>query len=45
MTEKNEYSDKPVGVVGSGSFGITICNLLAENVDEIMLYARRPEVF
>ena len=45
MTEKNEYSDKPVGVVGSGSFGITICNLLAENVNEILLYARRPEVF
>lgn len=33
-----------VGVVGSGSFGMAIANLLAENVD-ILLYVRRKEVF
>jgi glycerol-3-phosphate dehydrogenase (NAD(P)+) len=35
--------NKAVGVVGSGSFGISIANLLAENVHEILLYARRAE--
>lgn len=36
--------DSLIGVVGSGSFGIAIANLLAENVD-VMLYARREEVY
>lgn len=34
---------RPVGVLGSGSFGIAIANLLAENVD-VLLYSRREEV-
>lgn len=33
----------PVGIVGSGSFGRAIANLLAENVD-VLIYARREEV-
>jgi len=33
----------PVGIIGSGSFGMAIANLLAENVD-VLLYARREEV-
>lgn len=32
-----------VGVVGAGSFGMAIADLLAENVD-VLLYARRAEV-
>ena len=34
---------KKVGVVGAGSFGSVIANLLAENTS-VLLYARRPEV-
>lgn len=34
---------KPVGVVGAGSFGTVVANLLAENAP-VRLYARRPEV-
>ena len=33
----------PVGIIGSGSFGMAIANLLAANVD-VLLYARREEV-
>lgn len=40
--EKSEQK-KPVGIIGSGSFGMAIANLLAENVD-VLLYARREEV-
>ncbi len=36
-------SNKPVGVVGAGSFGSAIANLLAKNTD-VILYARNPEV-
>jgi len=36
-------SEKPVGVVGAGSFGTAIANLLAHNVD-VLLYSRNPEV-
>lgn len=32
-----------VGIIGSGSFGRAIANLLAENVD-VLIYARREEV-
>lgn len=32
-----------VGIIGSGSFGLAIADLLSENV-EVLLYARRPEV-
>jgi glycerol-3-phosphate dehydrogenase (NAD(P)+) len=35
--------NKPVGVVGSGSFGITIAKLLSENRD-VILYSRRQKV-
>ncbi len=35
-------SDKPVGVVGAGSFGAVIANLLSRNAD-VILYARKPE--
>ncbi len=34
---------KQVGVVGAGSFGSVIANILAEN-SSVLLYARRPEV-
>lgn len=34
---------QPVGIIGSGSFGMAIANLLAENID-VLLYARREEV-
>ena len=34
---------KTVGVVGAGSFGSAIGNLLAHNVD-VLLYSRQPEL-
>ncbi len=34
---------KQVGVIGAGSFGTAIANLLAENTN-VLLYARKPEV-
>lgn len=37
MTSKS--SSKPVGVIGSGSFGSAIANILAEN-SEVLLYSR-----
>lgn len=33
----------PVGVVGSGSFGTAIANLLAENADRVLLFVRDPK--
>ncbi|TAE46497.1 MAG: NAD(P)-dependent glycerol-3-phosphate dehydrogenase [Bacteroidetes bacterium] len=42
MDLKN-ISDTKIGVVGAGSFGIVMANLLAEN-SHVLLYARRPEV-
>src|SRR5690242_14620090 len=33
----------PAGVIGAGSFGITVAHLLAFN-NEVLLYARDPEV-
>jgi glycerol-3-phosphate dehydrogenase (NAD(P)+) len=35
-------SDKKVGVIGAGSFGTAVANLLARNSD-VLLYARNPE--
>ena len=35
--------NKPIGVIGAGSFGLAVANLLAEN-NEVLLYARNPEV-
>ncbi len=34
---------KPVGVIGAGSFGITVASLLAKNV-EVLLFSRRESV-
>lgn len=42
MTSKN-ISNKPVAVVGAGSFGTAVANILAKNCD-VLLYARNPEV-
>ena len=43
-SKSNENLNKrPVGVIGSGSFGTVVSNLLAENGPTI-LYSRRPEV-
>lgn len=36
-------SQMVVGVIGAGSFGTAISNLLAYNVD-VLLYSRKPEV-
>lgn len=36
-------TSKPVGVVGAGSFGTAMANILAERSKEIILYARTPE--
>lgn len=41
MTSKN-ISKKPVGVIGAGSFGSAIANILAEK-SEVLLYARDSE--
>ena len=41
MGLKNTSS--PIGVVGAGSFGTAIANLLAENCDHILLYVRDPK--
>lgn len=38
MTSKNT-SNKPVGVIGAGSFGTSIANILAEN-SPVLMYAR-----
>jgi len=38
MGSKN--TSNPVGVVGAGSFGTAIANLLAENCDRVILYVR-----
>ncbi len=37
-------SEKPVGVIGAGSFGTTVANLLAENA-HVLIYARNKEQF
>ncbi|MEM6805181.1 MAG: NAD(P)H-dependent glycerol-3-phosphate dehydrogenase [Bacteroidota bacterium] len=38
-----DLSKETVGVIGAGSFGTAVANLLAQN-KEVLLYARRPEV-
>ncbi|WCL80976.1 NAD(P)H-dependent glycerol-3-phosphate dehydrogenase [Saprospira sp. CCB-QB6] len=35
--------EQAVGVIGAGSFGLTIAGLLAENVEDILIYTRREE--
>lgn len=42
MSSKNTY-DKPVGVIGAGSFGSAIANILAKNTD-VYLYARTRDI-
>lgn len=42
MVSKNT-SKEPVGVIGAGSFGTAVANILAENNQEVCLYARSPE--
>lgn len=43
MSKTHNLQDGPVGVVGAGSFGITIATLLAINND-VLLFARHPDV-
>jgi glycerol-3-phosphate dehydrogenase (NAD(P)+) len=45
MTSKNIYdqAEAPVGVIGSGSFGTAVANLLSKN-RKVILFARKPEV-
>ncbi|AMQ54934.1 glycerol 3-phosphate dehydrogenase [Algoriphagus sanaruensis] len=43
MASKNSSKQKLIGVVGAGSFGVAIANMLAEK-NEVMLYARKEEV-
>lgn len=46
MSEKSVYihknHKKPVGIIGAGSFGLAMANILAQKND-VLLYARRPE--
>ncbi|MGF1638405.1 MAG: NAD(P)H-dependent glycerol-3-phosphate dehydrogenase [Cyclobacteriaceae bacterium] len=42
MPSRNTF-DKPVGVVGAGSFGTVMANILARN-SKVLLYARKPEM-
>ena len=42
MAYINTSDKKPVGVIGTGSFGTTIANLLAEN-GPVLLFSRRLE--
>lgn len=42
MVSKNT-SEKPVGVIGAGSFGTAVSNILAEKNQRVLLYARTPE--
>jgi glycerol-3-phosphate dehydrogenase (NAD(P)+) len=43
MALKNSFKSKRIGVVGVGSFGTAIANMLAEK-NEVMVYARKQEV-
>src|SRR5690554_3606718 len=43
MTWRNSLNNKPVGVIGIGSFGAVIANILAEK-NEVIVYARNTEV-
>lgn len=39
---KHIHPKKPVGIIGAGSFGLAMANMLARK-NEVLLYARRPE--
>ena len=43
MNSRSSLNNKPVGVIGIGSFGAVIANILAEK-NEVMVYARNPQV-
>ncbi len=43
MASKNSSKPKKIGVVGVGSFGTAIANMLAEK-NEVMVYARKEEI-
>lgn len=43
MASKNSSKPKKIGVVGAGSFGAAIANMLAEK-NEVMVYARKEEI-
>lgn len=43
MSQENHTGEKMIGVVGAGSFGTAIANLLAINKD-VLLYSRNPEL-
>jgi len=43
MDSKNSSNEKVIGVVGVGSFGTAIANMLAEK-NNVIVYARKPEV-
>lgn len=36
-------TSKPVGVIGGGSFGTVLSNLIAQNTDQVLFYVRDPE--
>lgn len=44
MMKEDIEEVKPVGVIGSGSFGITVATLLAVN-SRVLLYTRREDVY
>ena len=41
-TDIQKNVNKPVGIIGAGSFGLAMANMLARKND-VLLYARRPE--
>ena len=41
--DSKSTSKETVGVIGAGSFGTAIANILAENVKQVLLYARSAE--
>src|SRR5690606_12675911 len=43
MNSRNSFNGKPVGVIGIGSFGTVIANILAEK-NKVVVYARKKEV-
>lgn len=42
MASKNT-SEKPIGIIGAGSFGTAMTHLLSQN-SQVLVYARKPEV-
>lgn len=42
-TDNMDSTKKPVGVIGAGSFGTTVANILAQNAD-VLLFSRKAEI-